>query len=400
MFAGNFKSAAASLKLNKTRSLLTMMGVIIGICSVVTFVSLGEGLKHQLVGQINNLGSDVLTVRSGKFDSSGNNLSLLGFFSTSTLKNNDYTRLKAQPSLRAVAPFDFVTNNVSNGSASVGNVFVIGTSSDLPKVLRQQPHFGNFFSDSDVNSAVIGSEIARQLYREINPVGENIQINGQTFIINGVFKQTGSSVLSVAETDINSAVFIPLSAAQKLTGGNVNILQILAQAKPNQNIDKVAASMQKILHSQHGVDDVSVLKQSQLLAAASGMINTATHFISGIATISLLVGGIGIMDIMLASVSERTREIGIRKAVGATNRQILNQFLIEGLMLTVLGGAIGIVLSILIDLFLRFYTTWRPVMSWTMLIIAALFSMLVGVVFSAAPALKAARKNPIEALRD
>lgn len=402
MFSGNFKSALASLRISKTRSFLTMLGIIVGICSVVTFVSLGEGLKHQLVGQIDQLGSDVLTVRSGKFDQSGGSLSLLGFFTTSTLRPKDVASVKAAPHIAASAPFDFVTNSAGKDGHVINNIFVIGTTAELPAVLHQQPYYGDFFTDYDQNPnfAVIGSQVAHQLFGELNPVGETFQISGQDFVVRGVFQTSGSGLLSVAETDINTAVFIPFKTALSLAGGNANILQILAKVSPGQNIDSAASALTKQLKAERGANDFSVLKQQQLLKVASGLVNTATHFISAIAAISLVVGGIGIMDIMLASVSERTREIGIRKAVGATNRQILHQFLTEGLVLTLGGGLIGIIFSLLIDLFLKLYTTWRPILSWPILIIAVLFSMLIGIIFSAAPALKAARKNPIEALRD
>lgn len=400
MFSGNFKSAIASLRISKTRSFLTMLGIIVGICSVVTFVSLGEGLKHQLVGQINNLGSDVLTVRSGKFGSGGN-LSLLGFFSTSTLNPGDSTLIKKVPSVTAAAPFDFVTNTVSKDSAALDNIFVIGTTSDLPTVLHQRPLYGDFFAENDDNPdfAVIGNQVAHNLFGELNPVGETFQINGRDFTVRGVMRSQDSGLLSVAETNINSAVFIPIKTALTLTHGNSDILQILAKSAHGKNIDQTARKIQSVLNTAHPGEPISVLKQTELLSAASGLVNTATHFISGIAAISLIVGGIGIMDIMLASVSERTREIGIRKAVGATNRQILYQFLTEGLVLTVGGGIIGIFFSTLIVEFLRLYTTWKPIMSWPILVIAVGFSVLVGLIFSVAPALKAASKNPIEALR-
>ena len=159
-------------------------------------------------------------------------------------------------------------------------------------------------------------------------------------------------------------------------------------------------AIQNTLRRLHGNSDFSVLQQKQLLDVANSVINTATHFISTVAAISLLVGGIGIMDIMLVSVSERTREIGIRKAIGATNRQILNQFLVEGLVLSVTGGLIGVLASLAIDLGLKLYTNWHPALAWPMIVIAVVFSVLIGVIFSIIPAIKAAAKNPIEALRD
>jgi len=406
MWSGNFKTAVSSLRMAKWRSLLTMLGIIIGVSSVVTIVSLGEGLKHQIVGQINTLGSNVLTIRSGKLISSGasgkgDNLNLLAFLSASTLTDKDITALNHLPSLSAVVPFDFVTNSASADNHRLDNVYVVGTSPDMTNVLNQSVAYGSFLSadDNARNFAVIGNDIAHNLFGEFNPVGQSLSLSGRDFTVSGVLAPSSGGLLSVAQTDFNSAVFIPYSTAIGLTSGHSDILQILTKVKDGQNVDNSIASIQKTLERTHGADDFSVLKQYQLLNIAGGVVSTVTAFISGIAAISLLVGGIGIMDIMLVSVSERTREIGIRKAVGATNRQILNQFLVEGLALTIGGGLIGIIVSLLINTGLRVYTHWKPAISWPVVVLAVGISVIVGIIFSIAPALKAARKNPIDALR-
>lgn len=403
MINGNLKSALSNLSASKFRSLLTMMGIIIGITSVVTVVSLGAGLKNQLVGQINRLGSDVLSVRSGRLDSGlgGANLSLLSLLSASTLTDKDVQSLQQLPQLSAVAPFDFVTNAARSSSAEANNIYVLGTSPDMPEVTHLNVEFGNFFGPADTKSniAVIGSDVAHKLFGEFSPLGESLTINGQQFVIGGVLAPTSGGLLSVAQADYNSSIFIPFDTAESLAGGHSSILQILVKAKDPAKVDEARSAVTNTLAGLHGNVNFSVLKQDQLLNIASGVINVATRFISAVAAISLLVGGIGIMDIMLVSVSERTREVGLRKAVGATNRQILNQFLTEGLVLTVGGGIIGIVMSLFVDLLLRLYTNWQPLISWPTLVMAVILSVAIGVVFSVAPALKAARKNPIEALR-
>jgi putative ABC transport system permease protein len=206
--------------------------------------------------------------------------------------------------------------------------------------------------------------------------------------------------LSVAETDFNSAVFIPFSSAKELGAGRTNILQILVKAKNPDKLDLAVADIHKaLLKSHHNQENFTILKQYELLDIANGAVNIITSFISGIAAISLLVGGIGIMDIMLVSVSERTREIGIRKAVGATNRQILAQFLVEGMALSIGGGLIGIIAALIIYAGLQIYTNLQPVITIPIVVLAVSVSVLVGIVFSVAPALKAARKDPINALR-
>ena len=218
-------------------------------------------------------------------------------------------------------------------------------------------------------------------------------------MIRGVLAPTAGGLLSIAQTDFNSAVFIPFTPAQNITHGHTNLLQILVKAKDKNSVDKTVAEITSTLTHLHGQQDFSVLKQYELLQAASSAVNSASGIVSGIAAVSLLVGGIGIMDIMLVSVSERMREIGVRKALGATNRQILNQFMTEGLVLTISGGLIGLVAALIINFALKFYTNWQPIINWRIAVISIIVSVIVGLVFSIAPALKAARKDPIEALR-
>lgn len=405
MWAGNVKAAINSLRSAKWRSLLTMIGVIIGITLVVTTVSLGEGLKRQVVGQINQLGSDVLTVRSGKLvsrDSRGRvtGVNVLAFLDSSTLTAKDVSALKSLDSTTAVTPMAFLTSSVLNGSGRLDNVYVLGTSSALPEVLQQEVAYGDFFTDDNPAQrfAVIGTNIAHKLYGELNPVGHTITISGQDYIVRGVLTHSSGGLLSVGQTDFNSAVFIPFEQAEAIADGT-NITQILLKSKGSNTVTTIRDVRKTLLATHEGREDFSILKQEELLGVVNGVVNKLTGFISALAAISLLIGGVGIMSIMLASVSERTREIGIRKAVGATNRQILNQFMVEGLVLTIGGGLIGVVISLLIFVGLRLYTDLNPVITVPTMVLAVLVAIIVGVIFSIAPALKAARKDPIQALR-
>jgi putative ABC transport system permease protein len=406
MWNGNVKTAISSLRMSKWRSLLTMLGIIIGVSSVITVVSLGEGLKHQILGQIDQLGRDSISVRSGKLVNQNSNgtagLNILGLFSSSTLTTNDVSALKKVSSAKAVVPMAFVTNSAKSDSKELNNIFVVGTSPDMSKVLTQKLQYGAFFSEDSSNSsfAVIGPNIAQQLFGELNPVGQSVNVMGTNYVVYGVLERSSGSLFSVTETDFNSAVFIPFNSAKELTNGNSNLLQIIVKSRNPDNLDQTVSDVRKaLLKSHNGEDNFTVLKQYELLAIASGVVNTITSFISGIAAISLLVGGIGIMDIMLVSVSERTREIGVRKAIGATNRQILTQFLVEGLTITIGGGLIGILAALIINLGLKLYTNLDPVINISTVLLAVSVSVIVGLVFSVAPALKAARKDPITALR-
>jgi putative ABC transport system permease protein len=382
-----------------------MLGIIIGIASVVTVVSLGDGLKSQITGQGSQLGSDVLTIRPGKMVNNQGGLAglnLYAFLAPSTLTTRDVSAVSHLSTIKKALPIEFVTNVASGDNGELDNVFVAGTNSSLFSLLHLDIAYGAPFSDFDVdqNFAVVGSDIALKMFGVLNPVGSTVHINGQDFIIHGVLAPSKGGILSVAQADYNSSIFIPTGASGSLTAGHVNVLQILAQVKDPHNLDAAVKQVRTTVARNHGgTIDFSVLKQKELISTSDEVVGRVTRFVSAIAAISLLVGGIGIMNIMLVSVSERTREIGIRKAIGATNRQILSQFLVEGLVLSIGGGIIGVIVSLLINLILKLYTSLSPVISIPTMILAVGVSVGAGIIFSIAPALQAASKNPIEALR-
>lgn len=407
MWSGNLKGAISSLHRAKWRSLLIMLGIVIGISSVVTIVSLGEGLKGRIAGQINQLASDVVTVRPGKLvneDAGGGlrSFNYLALFNASTLTEEDTAALQQLDNVESVVPITFVTSSVKTDEKALDNVFVGGTRPELADMLQQSIEYGAFFSTDDPADrfAVVGANIAVELFGTFNPVGQTLTISGQEFIVRGVLAESSGGLLSLAETNFNSSIFIPFGAAVSLTEKRSNILQILLKASDPDKLDATVADVKNTLLSTHdGQENFTVLKQAELINIATGVLNTITGFVSGLAAISLLVAGIGIMAIMLVSVSERTREIGVRKAVGATNRQILNQFLVEGVVLSIGGGVIGLIVSVIINFLLHLYTDLDPVLSPPVVVMAISVSVILGVLFSVAPALKAARKDPIEALR-
>lgn len=406
---GNVKMAIASLRSTKWRSLFTMLGVIIGVVSVVTVVGIGDGIKNQVTGQISQLGRDLITVRPGDLAKNGANgvLSQASLFSGlgtgGSLNQVDLARIQQTSGVRVAAPLGIVNGGISVGSQKVNSVPVIATTSDLPNVINQQVASGGFFAP-DVSSqpyvAVIGSGAAEALFHQATPLGNSFQFMGQTFFVQGIFNQFDTNPLSFS-TDFNDAVFIPYSTAQQLTNNNTQLNEILVKPVSSRRTDSVVSSINHSLASAYqSQQPFTVLSQDESLAVTNNILNLLTRLIAGIAAISLLVGGIGIMDVMLVSVTERMHEIGIRKALGATNRQILNQFLIESTVLSLTGGFIGIALSLIIDYLLRVFTTLTPSISWLALVIATGVSLLVGIVFGSIPALKAARKDPIDALRN
>lgn len=405
---GNVKTAIASVRAAKWRSFLTMMGVIIGIVSVVTIVSIGEGIKHQVVSQINHLGKDLVTVRPGqlvnrnaKGQITGVNL-FSGYTTTGALSDKDVAAIKKTKGVKRAVPLSIVAGPITVGDKPYGNTVVIGTTPQLPDVLKQKVEYGAFFSDSDSNQngAVIGKTVARNVFDDDVPLGQSFMFHGQEFIVRGVFEGFPNATLSL-DTDFNNAIFIPYPVAQQLTDNKASIYEILAQPKSHDAAAGMADAIRASVKASHGgQEDFTVLKQEESLSVTSNILNLLTRLIGGIAAISLLVGGIGIMNVMLVSVTERMGEIGIRKAIGATSRQIMSQFLIEATVLSVVGGIIGVIFSLILNGILRITTDIEPVISWQVVLLAAGVSLVVGVVFGTAPALKAARKDPIEALRN
>jgi ABC-type antimicrobial peptide transport system permease subunit len=401
---GNVRMALTSLRTARGRSLLTMFGIIVGVVAVVVTISLGEGVKRQLSDQINHLGSNVIAVRPGDSSQSASYLSGAGIFSglsTSPLTAADINVVQQSSGVSAAVPLA-----VASGLATVGQNHLVGgsiiaTTSDLPQVLRQPIRFGIFFSDeqSTGNVAVIGQSVAEELFGESAPIGRSLTIRGQDYLVTGVFDNFAGSSLSLG-TDLNKAVFIPYQAVSGNQGATLPIAEIFALARPEAGLAATAQTIRRNLASSHsGQQDFTVLQRQDALAASSSYVTLITQVFTAVAGLSLLVGGIGIANIMLVSVTERTREIGVRKAIGATNRQILDQFLIEAAILSLVGGLIGVVLSLSTIFIIRISTSLHPIMTWPVLVAAPLIAWLVGVVFGVAPAVKAARKDPIDALR-
>lgn len=399
--SGHFRIAIESLRSTKWRSLLTMLGIIIGVVSVVTTVSLGEGAKRAIIDQINKSGEDLITIRSGRAASNGSQPSnLFGTTYSGTLSENDYNVVSQVPGSKHVVPFSYISNVVSREDKNLDDSLVIGTTEDLPEALGQKLLFGVFFKNDEPqrNAAVIGPRVAEKLFGENVPIGKYLTVRGKQFIVRGIFEEFDTSPLA-PHSDYNSAVFIQYDVGKELTGGS-DIYQMLVHPNDRSKTATLASGITDALAATHaGRDDFTVLEQEDNLADANRVLVLMTGFVAGIAAISLIVGGIGILNIMLVAVTERTHEIGIRKAIGATNKQIMYQFLTEAVILSVAGGVFGILLSLLTNYLIRIFTNLTPVLTWPIMIIAVGVSVLVGIIFGVTPALTAARKKPIDALR-
>ncbi len=405
MSKSNVRLAMSTVRRSKTRSFFTTLGILIAVSSVVTIVGLGQGAKQQITKQIDQLGSDLITVRPGNQvhrDSFGRitGIDIGNVLGGSRLSDSDYNHIAQIRHIGTVVPFASVPGSVSNsGKTSTGSV--VGTSQTIAGVLKLRMRSGSFFSDSqtNLNVAIIGSKVAGQLFDGTLPLGRAITIRDKTFLVQGVIDDVPATPF-FPNSDYNNQVFIPYNTAKQMTGASIGLNQILIKPNDPRQVSQLVKSLNITLTQTHdGANDFTVLDQADSMAVADNITGLLTRVTIGAALVALLVGGAGIMNIMVASVTERTREIGIRKAVGATNRQILNQFMAEAAVISLVGGISGIVVSVGVNLALRIFTNIQVAFVWQAVVVSLAVAMFTGVFFGIVPAVRAARKDPIEALR-
>lgn len=373
-----------SIKGNKIRAFLTMLGIIIGVSSVIVMVAIGQGSTQEVQSQIGSLGKDVLTV------------SITG--SDVTFKEDDAKELETVNGVDATAPTVSGRVTAKNGETNT-QVSMTGTTSSYLDVRDLELQSGRFIAalDQDNHSkvAVLGSDTAQTLFGLGNPVGESIQINGSSYKVVGVLESVGSSL----GTSGDSTVIVPLSTGQRLAS-TTSIESVYVKVQDEENINFITNRIEQTMRGVIGEEDsYSVSSQEDLMETADSVDNTLTLLLGGSAAISLIVGGIGIMNIMLVSVSERTKEIGIRKAIGAKRGNILLQFLIEAVILSSFGGLIGIGLGLVSAEAFTKITGTAVAYSVPVILMSFAFSLLVGIVFGVFPANKASKLDPIQALR-
>ncbi len=373
-----------SIKGNKIRAFLTMLGIIIGVSSVIVMVAIGQGSTQEVQSQIGSLGKDVLTV------------SITG--SDVTFKEDDAKELETVNGVDATAPTVSGRVTAKNGETNT-QVSMTGTTSSYLDVRDLELQSGRFIAalDQDNHSkvAVLGSDTAQTLFGLGNAVGQSIGINGSSYKVIGVLQSVGSSL----GTSGDSTVIVPLSTGQRLAS-TTSIESVYVKVRDEENINFITNRLEQTMRGVIGEEDsYSVSSQEDLMETADSVDNTLTLLLGGSAAISLIVGGIGIMNIMLVSVSERTKEIGIRKAIGAKRGNILLQFLIEAVILSSFGGLIGIGLGLVSAEAFTKITGTAVVYSVPVILMSFAFSLLVGIVFGVFPANKASKLDPIQALR-
>lgn len=384
---------------NKVRSILTMLGVVIGVFSVITFLAIGEGLKAAVTSQFESFGSNLLIVVPGKVEGLQ---SFGGTLGASTLSLRDVEDIKAATKhVEAISPIMIVSAVVIKDNKTIPGPFVVGTDENLARIQNMSFAEGRFFMQQETAQkaavAVLGGGAKTRIFDQESAVGKTIVMFGKQFGIVGVL-QAPKTQLSFGGGGPEAFVYIPFSTAQELTRSE-QIARIVVKAKSQEEISSAKAEIENIVLTNHGTDDFTVLEQSEIIGLFNDLFGNLTKAVSGIGAISLLVGGIGIMNIMFVSVTERTREIGLRKAVGATNANILIQFLTEASLLSLVGGLFGTGLAAIVTWFLEKKFGLPSEITLQAVILAAGISITVGIIFGIVPAVRAARRNPIEALR-
>ncbi|KLU63719.1 macrolide export ATP-binding/permease protein MacB [Desulfosporosinus acididurans] len=402
-FLENIRIALRGLRSNKLRSVLTMLGIIIGVGAVIIMVSIGQGAKASVAGQIQGLGSNLLIVTPGQSNTAGVKG---GMGSLNNMTMDDVNAIKSSAdAVASVAPTTSKQAQVVYGSENTSTQ-VVGTTPSYADVRNQQASIGRFFTDQEnqdnAQVAVIGTTVVQDLTGNpnTNMVGQTININQVPFQIIGILQSKGSSGAS----NNDDQIVVPISSAETRLIGSDSIRTIYVEAKSSDLMDTASGEITQILRQQHGLsfnatNDFTVTSQTDILSTAEGVSQSLTLLLSGVAAISLLVGGIGIMNIMLVSVTERTREIGIRKAIGAKRKTIMLQFLIEAVIISMLGGVLGILFGSGGSSLLNKFAGMTTQISTSPIIMAFAFSFAIGIIFGVFPARKAAKLHPIDALR-
>jgi len=406
----SIRVALQGLAANKLRSSLTMLGIVIGVGAVIALLALGQGTQAAVTEEIQGIGSNLIFITPGSEEGHG---PMATRSAADTLTLADAEAIAAPgivPGVLAVAPEFNNSTDVIYGSESV-NATITGTTPDYPLVRNSFLETGEFFTEQNSTTmarvAVLGHQTAEDLFGGSDPLGRTIKINRVHFRVIGVMEEKGGGPAG----NVDDSVFIPISTAQrKLFGGRATsgtswkVSSINVSLVSEETMDAATDEITLLLRQQHKIqpgedDDFSVMSQEDILSMAEQITGILTIFLGAIAAISLLVGGIGIMNIMLVSVTERTREIGIRKAVGAKRRDILMQFLVEAVVLSVIGGLLGVLLGMGIAILVERSGLMTTVISSQAILLATGFSVAVGLFFGIYPSVRAARLHPIEALR-
>jgi len=396
------RMALTALFSHKLRTTLATLGVVIGVCSVIVMVAIGEGAQREVLSKIQAMGTDLVIVSSGQVKVIAGRRRQTGNVTTLTLRDLKVVGEEARQ-VRAVAPSQGRKMLVRNEALSTTTT-IDGTTQEILPIRNLRLRSGRFFTEEENRTlqrvAVLGKTVAGNLFEGRDPVGETVRIGKVAFEVIGVLDEKGTDLVGNDQDDV---IFVPVDTALRRLFNITYINTLFIQARSSARIDEAAAEVAALLRERHRLegkpDDFTIQSQTEILEAERETSRTFTNLLSAVAAISLLVGGVGILAVMLMTIKERTREIGVRRAVGALRRDVLVQFVMESLVLGVSGGVVGILLGIALAVGAAHFTQWPMSLSFPAVAVAFSFSAAIGLLFGVYPATKAARLDPIEALR-
>ena len=400
----HYKLARSTIRANRTRSFLTCLGVAIGVASIILILSLMGSISNLVKQQTSEIGSDLIVVRPNSSKDSLTNiideLTSANSFQKSNLALSDIPVIAHVNQVSAVAPIAISVNTVTSEKNTLSSVPVLGTTPDFTKIEPLALRYGSFLPENaNEKTVVLGHSLSLALFNTINStVGKTVNIMGEKFMVVGVLDEVNKSI-NFDNIDFDHAVIMNIGDLDKVTG-STQIQQINIKAENTDSLPQISDDINKALGQQKlGDQNFSVLYGDNISHPASSLFTVVSGILTLVAAISLVVGGIGVMNIMLVSVSERNHEIGVRKAVGASSHNILMQFLLEALILSFLGGILGLILGYVLAFFISIVTPFSPYISWEIILVTFLTTIVVGIVFGIYPAIKAASKNPIDSLK-
>lgn len=403
LFRTHLSLARASIRQNRTRSFLTCLGIAIGIASITLILSLTGSISSLIHQEVTGIGSDLIVIRPSRSKDTVTNiieeLTTANSFEKSSLSLTDVSAISSVEGVTATAPIAISTNTLMNDENTVPSATIMGTTPEFNTIEPLTLRYGVFLNEKNSsNAAVIGHELALRLYNNSNPVGRTLSFYGQRFIIVGVLDEIEESV-NFDNVNFNNTLFINIETMDSIMG-YVQIQQINVRTLNTSLVEPIAGNITTALKdNRYGDTNFSVSYGDSITHPASNLLNIISGTLALVAGISLVVGGIGIMNIMLVSVSERTHEIGIRKAVGASARNILMQFMLEAFIFSFLGSILGLIIGYLLAFLVSLVTPFGPYISWEIVAVTVITTIIVGIVFGTYPALKAATKRPIDSLR-
>ena len=400
----HYKLAKTSIKENRGRSFLTCLGIAIGVASIILILSLMGSISNLITNEINSIGADLIVIRPASVKDPLTDiveeLTSANTFQKSNLSINDIETISKIEGVVATAPIAIAANTVGSEKNTLNAVPILGTNLDFVKIESLPTRYGAFLNENNIeNGVVLGHTLSLSLFNTINStVGKMVTIMGEKFMVVGVLDEIDKSI-NFDNIDFDNALIMNIDILDRVTG-SIQIQQINIKATNTDSLATVADGIKTQLREQKSGDDsFTVAYGDDITHPASSILTIVSGMLAIVAAISLIVGGIGVMNIMLVSVAERNHEIGVRKAVGASSRNILMQFLFEALILSILGGIFGLVLGYILAFLLSTITPFPPYISWQIVAVTFLTTIIIGIIFGIYPAVKAASKNPIDSLK-